>query len=160
MGKSTKFPSIAQTLSRFARKYLLKSKSYKGKIMQFVKPVNNQSRWILDQIFPGRADFLMQKTANDRMEAVATYLAQQIKVKNKSFIMASQKIFEKYSEHLNDILYNTYQIFQNNESRLPLSASSLRPDCSTINLAETSDQPEAWLFHPTGITFKFDVKKL
>ena len=49
--------------------------------MQFVKPVNDQSHWILNQIFPGRADFLMQKTEHDRMEAVATYLAQQIKVK-------------------------------------------------------------------------------
>ena len=49
--------------------------------MQLVKPVTNQSWSILDQIFPGRADFLMQKTAHDRMEAVATYLAQQIKVK-------------------------------------------------------------------------------
>ena len=52
--------------------------------MQLVKPVSNQSWWILNQIFPGQADFLMQKTENDRMEAVATYLAQQIKVKNKS----------------------------------------------------------------------------
>ena len=32
--------------------------------------------------------------------------------------------------------------------------------CSTINLAENSDQPKALLFHPTGITVKFDVKKL
>ena len=48
--------------------------------MQLVKPVSNQSWWILDHIFPGRADFLMQKTEHDRMEAVATYLAQQIKV--------------------------------------------------------------------------------
>ena len=53
-----------------------------GKIMQLVKPVTNESWWILDQIFPGRADFLMQQAPSDRMEAVATYLAQQIKVKN------------------------------------------------------------------------------
>ena len=52
--------------------------------MQFVKPVNDQSRWILNQIFSGGADFLMQKSEQDRMEAVATYLAQQIKVTNKS----------------------------------------------------------------------------
>ena len=50
--------------------------------MQFVKPVNDQSRWILYEIFPGRADFLMQKTERDRMEAVATYLGQQIKVES------------------------------------------------------------------------------
>ena len=56
------------------------------------------------------------------------------------------------------ILTKIHQIFKNEESRLPSSAHSLRPDCSTINLAETSDQPEAWLFHPTGITFKFDAK--
>ena len=49
--------------------------------MQLVKPVTDERWWILDQIFPSRADFLMQKTAQDRMEAVATYLAQQIKVK-------------------------------------------------------------------------------
>ena len=48
--------------------------------MQLVKPVTNESWWILDQIFPGRANFLMLKTAHDRMAAVATYLAQQIKV--------------------------------------------------------------------------------
>ena len=52
--------------------------------MQLVKPVSNQSRRILDQIFPGRADFLMQQTPLDRMEAVASYLAQQIKVRIKS----------------------------------------------------------------------------
>ena len=52
--------------------------------MQFVKAVTYQSWWILDQIFPGRADFLMQQSPQDRMEAVATYLAQQIKVKSKS----------------------------------------------------------------------------
>ena len=50
--------------------------------MQFVKPVNDQSRWILDQMFPGRDDSLMQKTEHHRMEAVATYLAQQITVRN------------------------------------------------------------------------------
>ena len=51
-----------------------------------------------------------------------------------------------------------HQIFKNEESRLPPSAHFLRPDCSAINSAETSDQPEAWLLHPTGITFKFDAK--
>ena len=39
-----------------------------------------------------------------------------------------------------------------------MAARSLRPDCSTINLAETSDQPKDWLLHPTGITFEFDAK--
>ena len=48
--------------------------------MQLVKPVSNESWWILNHIVPGRADFLMQKSEHDRMEAVATYLAQQIKV--------------------------------------------------------------------------------
>ena len=49
-----------------------------------VKPATDQSWWILDQIFPGRADSLMQQAPSDRMEAVATYLAQQIKVRIKS----------------------------------------------------------------------------
>ena len=56
------------------------------------------------------------------------------------------------------ILYYKNQIYQNDESRLPVVARSLRPDCSTINLAESSDQPKDWLLHPTGITFKLDAK--
>ena len=52
--------------------------------MQLVKPVSNESWWILSHIVPGRAEFLMQKSEHDRMEAVATYLAQQIKVETKS----------------------------------------------------------------------------
>ena len=50
--------------------------------MQFVKTVTNQSWWILDKIFPDGVAFLMQQTQNNRMEAVATYLADQIKVEN------------------------------------------------------------------------------
>ena len=61
-----------------------KNNLIQGKIMQLVKPVTNQSWLILDQIFPGRADFFMQQAPSDRMEALATYLAQQIKVKIKS----------------------------------------------------------------------------
>ena len=49
-------------------------------------------------------------------------------------------------------------MFKNESNRLPASTHSLRPDCSSIHSAETSDQPEAWLLHPTGITFKFDAK--
>ena len=60
--------------------------------MDFVRPLNDQSRWILDQIDPGRVDFLMRKTAYDRMEAVATYLAQRIKVKNHSLFQIGSKI--------------------------------------------------------------------
>ena len=68
--------------------------------MQLVKPVTNESWWILDQIFPGRADFLMQKTEHDRMEAVATYLAQQIKVKTRLlFEIGFFEKFKKYAEH-------------------------------------------------------------
>ena len=87
--------------------------------------MTNESWLILNHIFPGRADFVMQKTEHERMEEIATYLAQQIK---------------------------------NDEKRMPSNARSLRPDCSTINLAVTSDQPKDWLLHPTGITFKFDAK--
>ena len=58
------------------------------------------------------------------------------------------------------ILYNKNQIFKNEENKLPSVVYSLRPDCSTINLAETSDNPQNWLLHPTGISFKFDVKKV
>ena len=66
--------------------------------MQLVKPVNDKSRWILEQIFPGRADFLMHQAPLDRMEAVATYLAEQIKVKIKSlFETGFRPDFKKYS---------------------------------------------------------------
>ena len=51
-----------------------------------------------------------------------------------------------------------FKTFQNEKNSLVTSLGSLRPDCSTINLAETSDKPEQWLLHPTGITFKFDAK--
>ena len=65
--------------------------------MQFVRPVNDQSRWILNQIFPGCADYLMQKAPSDRMEAVATYLEKQIKVKFKSlFEISSRHNVKKY----------------------------------------------------------------
>ena len=37
--------------------------------------------------------------------------------------------------------------------------SAILPDCSSINLAEKSDQPEDWLLHPTGFVFKFDAQK-
>ena len=61
---------------------------------------------------------------------------------------------------LNNTLIKTFMmIIQNEEHRLPSSAHSLRPDCSTINLAETSEKPEAWLFHPIGITYEFVAKK-
>ena len=50
-------------------------------------------------------------------------------------------------------------ITQNEEHRLPSSAHSLRPDCSTINLAETSGKPEDWFFHPIGIAYKFVAEK-
>ena len=51
--------------------------------MQLVKPASNQSWLILDEIFrnwPGTADSLMQKTPQDRMDALATYLAAHITV--------------------------------------------------------------------------------
>ena len=69
--------------------------------MQLVKPVSNESWWVLDQIFPGRrSDFLMQKTEHDRMAAVATYLGQQIKVKIKSNLKISRSDHLKASSNL------------------------------------------------------------
>ena len=85
-GKKYEIPIDRPDSIQVSENYLKRKNDFsnQGKIMQFVKPVNDQSRWILDRIFPGNffpADFLMQKTEHDRMEAVATYLAQQIKVK-------------------------------------------------------------------------------
>ena len=57
------------------------------------------------------------------------------------------------------MLLNIHGIFQNEKNNRVTSLGPLRPDCSTIYSAEISEQPEAWLFHPTGITFQFDVKK-
>ena len=66
--------------------------------MQFVKPVNDQSWKVLNQIRPGQADYLMHQTPSDRMEAIATYLAEQIKVKIKSlFEIGFPHISKKYS---------------------------------------------------------------
>ena len=31
----------------------------------------------------------------------------------------------------------------------------MKPDCSSINVAEKSNQPEDWLLHPTGYVFQF-----
>ena len=50
------------------------------------------------------------------------------------------------------------KIFQNENNSFVTSLGTLRPDCSSINLAETSTKPEDWLLHPTGITFRFDAK--
>ena len=50
-------------------------------------------------------------------------------------------------------------ILQNEETRLPATFSSLKPDCSSINVAEKSDQPKDWLLHPTGYVFQFDAQK-
>ena len=50
-------------------------------------------------------------------------------------------------------------MFQNENIRLPATISSLEPDCSSINVAETSDKPKDWLLHPTGFVFQFDAEK-
>ena len=44
-------------------------------------------------------------------------------------------------------------------NRLPASISSLKPDCSSIDKAENSNEHKNWLFHPVGHVFKFDAKK-
>ena len=51
--------------------------------------------------------------------------------------------------------FNFNYIFQNKNIRLPATISSLEPDCSSINLAEKSNQPKDWLLHPTGCVFQF-----
>ena len=51
------------------------------------------------------------------------------------------------------------KIFQNKKNRRVNSLGILRPDCSALDAAEFSDDPQDWLFHPTGITFHFDAKK-
>ena len=50
-------------------------------------------------------------------------------------------------------------ILQNEKTRLPGTFSSLKPDCSSINVAEKLVQPEDWLLHPTGFVFQFDAQK-
>ena len=50
-------------------------------------------------------------------------------------------------------------ILQNEKTRLPATFSSLKPDCSSINVAEKSNQPEDWLLHPIGYVFQFDAQK-
>ena len=67
--------------------------------MQLVKHVSNHSWLIFDKIFwfPGTADSLMQKSPQDRMSVLATYLAEQITVRNKFFKEAFSKNKEKSS---------------------------------------------------------------
>ena len=66
--------------------------------MQMVKPVSNRSWLIFDKIFwlPGTADSLMQKTPQERMDVIANYLADHIKVKNiflkKTFLKTLKKL--------------------------------------------------------------------
>ena len=55
---------------------------------------------------------------------------------------------------LSQLTYN--DILQNEKTRLPATFSSLKPDCSSINVAEKSDQPEDWLLHPIGYVFQFE----
>ena len=44
-------------------------------------------------------------------------------------------------------------------TRLPASTFALKPDCSSIDKAENSNEPKNWLFHPVGHVFKFHAKK-
>ena len=48
---------------------------------------------------------------------------------------------------------------QEGGNRLPASISSLKPDCSSIDKAENSNEPKNWLFHPVGYVFNFDARK-
>ena len=50
-------------------------------------------------------------------------------------------------------------MLQNGKTRLTATFSSLKPDCSFINVAEESNQPEDWLLHPIGYVFQFDAQK-
>ena len=73
--------------------------------MQLVRPATNESWWILNQIFPGRADSLMRQTPQDRMEAVASYLAQQIKVKIIIYRIYLDIIVIKYFKFINYLFF-------------------------------------------------------
>ena len=54
-------------------------------------------------------------------------------------------------------IFQTVNKRQGVGNRLPATISSLKPDCSSIDKAEKSDQPEDW--HPTGYVYQFDAKK-
>ena len=58
---------------------------------------------------------------------------------------------------LSQFTYN--DILQTEKTRLPATFSSLTPDCSSIDVAEKSNQPQDWLLHPTGYVFQFDAQK-
>ena len=57
--------------------------------------------------------------------------------------------------------FNNFQTAKRPEgrNRLPAGISSLKPDCSSIDNAENSNEPKNWLFYPVGHVFKFDAKK-
>ena len=44
-------------------------------------------------------------------------------------------------------------------NRLPANMIPLKPDCSSIDVAEKSNQPEDWLLNPTGYVFQLDAQK-
>ena len=58
---------------------------------------------------------------------------------------------------LSQLTYN--DMLQNEKTKLPATFSSLKPDCSNLNVAEKSNQPEDWLLHPIGYVFQFDAQK-
>ena len=68
-------------------------------------------------------------------------------------------------KRLNLIRENIDDKFQNEnnipgiDNRLPANMISLKPDCSSIDAAVTSNQPRDWLLHPTGYVFQFDAQK-
>ena len=53
------------------------------------------------------------------------------------------------------LTYN--DMLQNEKTRLAATFPSLKPDCSFINVAEKSNQPEDWLLHPIGYVFQFKM---
>ena len=59
------------------------------------------------------------------------------------------------------LTFNNFQTAKRRRggNRLLASTSALKPDCSSIDKAENSNEPKNWLFHPVGHVFKFDAKK-
>ena len=154
--KNTKYPSIAQIISRFFEKKYFWGNNFN--LGQNHATGQTGIQWKLvdsGSNFSGRRCFSDAKNGA-RSNGCRCYL---FSATDQGENRSSKKTFQIFQN--NSLIYKTFiMIIQNEKHRLPSSIHSLRPDCSTINLAKTSEQPEDWLFHPIGITYKFVAKKL
>ena len=71
------------------------------------------------------------------------------------------QLFQLTKIHLKNIFFraeNCY-VYIDDERRVEKKLQKKSLECSSINVAEKSNQTEDWLLHPTGYVFQFDAQK-